>query len=581
MKVVLCAVNAKYIHSNLAVLYLAEVGQAAGFDCVVREFSINQPPGYMLSEISHYRPAVVAFSCYIWNIEIVLKLCDDLKMIDPSLRVVLGGPEVSYRATDILHNNPSVDYVVSGEGEEVWPELLHALSCGQEVPDGSAVYASSEDYQEGNRHPAVVSQLDQLPFPYRSVSQIKGRIIYFESSRGCPFKCGYCISSMVSGVRFLSLQRVTTELEYLNALQPMEIKFVDRTFNCDLARARTIMEFIAQLPGETLYHMEISPQMLNDNFVAFLAGLPKGRFAFEIGVQTTHAPTLRAVNRSGDWDKICEHIQRIRKADNIHLHLDLIAALPEEGFARFGTSFNQVYKLRPHHLQLGFLKMLPGTALRSAAEVAGAYKFQHHTPYEVLSSEWLSYEELVKLHHIEDVLERYHNAGLAELTIAEVITRHFDGDAFRFWEDLGRHWHNEGHYGVGVGVSERFSILKRFLELRYPESMPMYDDVLKFDVLTTQPAFKLPAGLVSTPECSEQLNQLLKERSFVERYLPEFIDRSVREIKKLVIMERFEHLPSSLQNGTEYVLFVYAQKGQPARRVVRISAGDPPDTDMA
>lgn len=571
MKIVLCAVNAKYIHSNLAVLYLAETGLAAGFDCVVREFSINEPLSYMLSEIYQYHPEVVAFSCYIWNIDIVLKLCADLKMIIPGLRLVLGGPEVTYRPSDILLNYPWVDYVVSGEGEAVWPDLLYALRGGRAEPQLPAVYGRSQQYLNENHHPAVVSQLDDLPFPYRGATSKQGRILYYESSRGCPFKCSYCISSVESGVRFLSLQRVKRELEYLNALHPMEIKFVDRTFNCDLSRARIIMEFIAQLPGETLYHMEISPQMLNDDFVAFVVKLPEGRFAFEIGIQTTHPPTLRAIKRSGDWDQISKHIRRLRQAGSMHLHLDLIAALPEEGYARFGMSFNQVYELKPHHLQLGFLKMLPGTALRRAAEAADGYNFQHHPPYEVLSSEWLSYEELVQLHHIEDVLEKYYNAGLAEFTIDEVITRHCAGDAFSFWEDLGRYWHQQGRYGIGVGVSERYSILKRYLDLRYPESTPIFNDLLKYDVLTVQPAFSLPTGLENTPGCSERLSGLLKEHSFRERYLPEFLDLSVREIKKRVIMERFDCLPQNPKSGPDYVLFIYPQKGQRAGRVVQIT----------
>ncbi len=547
----------------------------AGFDSVIREFSINEPIGYILSELHRHRPDVVAFSCYIWNIEMVLKLSDDIKKINPQCAVILGGPEVSFCAEEIQAAHPSVDYVISGEGEAVWPLLLAALQQGEIHPRLPGVAFRVGQIPVSQDSSPLVAPLDELPYPYEGMDQIQKQILYYESSRGCPFKCSYCISSLQSGVRFMSLHRVKTDLEHMNALKPLEIKFVDRTFNCDQTRAQTIMEFITGLPGQTRYHMEISPQLLNESFLNYLEKLPQQRFAFEIGVQSTHGPTLKAINRPGDWDKISTYIRRLRRADNIHLHLDLIAGLPEESYSTFKTAFNQVYKLKPHHLQLGFLKMLPGTRMRLEAE-NGHYQFQSHPPYEVLSSSWLSYEEMVLLHHIEDVLEKYYNAGLAQATLEEIITRRYDNDAFSFWEDLAAYWYQEGHYGIGVSPAERYGIIKRFLDREYPESREQHHDWLKFDLLRDRLSFNLPAGFHSSPDGSETLNKLLKQSGFIEQYLPEFEGQSIREIKKRAILEHFKYLPQSRETAPHpgLLLFVYPEKGQPARRVEEVGLAE-------
>jgi len=575
MHVLLCAINAKYIHSNLAVLYLNQIGLINGFDTEIRQFSINEPIGYILSELLQPRPDVVAFSCYIWNIEMVLKLCADIKKVNPQCKVVLGGPEVSFCAAEILSEKPSVDYVVCGEGEYVWPRLLTAIEKGESNPGLAGVAFRSGQAVRQNSLPPVLP-MDELPYPYQDINQSPGQILYYESSRGCPFNCSYCISSLQSGVRFMSLDRVRADLEHLNNLKPREIKFVDRTFNCEQKRAQAIMEFIAGLPGQTRFHMEISPQLLNTSLLEFLEKLPKNRFAFEIGVQSTHNKTLKAINRQGDWEKISANIRRLRQADNIHLHLDLIAGLPEEDYSTFKVSFNQVYATKPHHLQLGFLKMLPGTKIRLEAE-SGQYQFQSHPPYEVLSSGWLSYEELVLLHHIEDALEKYYNAGLAEATLEEIITQHYGNDAFSFWERLGEYWYQEGYYGIGTGVPERYSILKRFLDRQHPESKQKNHDLLKYDLLKGRLTFALPEGFDSDPECSEILHIMLKQSGFIDQYLPDLKGQSVREIKKRVILERFSHLPK-IYGAYPYprlLLFVYHNKNQPASRVAEVDWGRP------
>ncbi len=574
MQVLLCAINAKYIHSNLAILYLHQIGRSAGFDTEICEFSINEPIGYILSELLQHRPDVVAFSCYIWNIEMVLKLCADIKKINPRCPLVLGGPEVSFCAAQILSDNPGIDYVVCGEGEAVWPGLLTAIEEGRSNPNLPGVaFRSGQVVAQNSLAPTLA--MDELPYPYEGISQRPGQILYYESSRGCPFNCSYCVSSLQSGVRFMSLERVKADLQRLNALKPLEIKFVDRSFNCDQKRAREIMEFLAGLPGQTRFHMEIEPQLLNPAFLDFLERLPQNRFAFEIGVQSTHDKTLKAINRKGDWEKISANIRRLRQAANIHLHLDLIAGLPEEDYSTFKNSFNQVYATKPHHLQLGFLKLLPGTRIRLEAE-SGQYQFQSHPPYEVLSNRWISYEELVRLHHIEDVVEKYYNAGLAEATLEEIITCHYNGDAFSFWERLGEYWYEEGYYGIGTAVFDRYSILKRFLERQHPQAKQKYHDLLKYDLLKGRLTFALPEGFNSDPECSEILHMMLKQNGFIDQYLPELKGQSAREIKKRVIMERFMHLPQS--HGAfphpRLLLFVYSDKNRPASRVTEIDPGN-------
>ncbi|MGI6435851.1 MAG: DUF4080 domain-containing protein [Syntrophomonadaceae bacterium] len=570
MRVLLCAINAKYIHVNLAVLYLHQVGLAAGWHSQIRSFSINEPIGYILSELHQHQADVVAFSCYIWNIEMVMKLAADMRKVRPEAMIVLGGPEVSYRADQILRENPAVDYVISGEGETVWPQLLAAWHQGINHPNLPGVsYREGADIITAESEAAALPVLDGIPFPYEGIRGDHSQIIYYESSRGCPFQCSYCLSSLQREVRFFPLERVKRDLERLIQLNPREIKFVDRTFNCDESRARAIMEMILQLPGQARFHMEISPQLLSDKFLSFLEKLPGQRFAFEIGVQSTHEPTLKAIKRLGDWSRISSNISRLRQADNIHLHLDLIAGLPEEDYPTFMNSFNQVYNLKPHHLQLGFLKMLPGTGIRRQAQNY-QYQYQQHPPYEVLSTDWLSFEELVHLHHIEDVLEKYYNAGLARLTVEQVIARRYNGNAFSFWERLGQYWHHKGYYGIGVGLNERYTILKQYLDEQYPQLSQQHHDWLKYDYLQGRLSYHLPVGLHGLPQSSEMLTKLLKQDGFIAQYLPEFTHSSIREIKKRVILERFQYHLCSGPAATDplTMLFVYPQPGQGAGRIV-------------
>lgn len=572
MKILFSAINAKYIHTNPAVLYLHQVGLAAGWHSQIRSFSINEPVGYILSELYQDRADVIAFSCYIWNIEIVLKLAADIRKVQPGCIIVLGGPEVSYRPRQILGDNPAVDCVISGEAEAVWPQALAAWQKGMKQPNLPGVsYRKGGAIVAAEPEAATLPLLDEIPFPYRDASPDRSKIVYYESSRGCPFGCTYCLSSLERGVRFLPLDRVKGDLSRLIALEPREIKFVDRTFNCDEPRARAILDIILQLPGQARFHMEISPWLLSDKFLDYLEKLPKDRFSFEIGVQSTHEPTLKAVKRPGNWQRACSNIHRLRQFSNIHLHLDLIAGLPEEDYQTFKNSFNQVYNLKPHHLQLGFLKVLPGTEIRRNAKDFG-YQYQQHPPYEVLSTRWLSFGELNDLHHIEDVLEKYYNSGLARLTLQQLITSRCNGNAFSFWEDFGHFWHKHGYYGVGVGLNERYTILKKYLDEKYPQVSQQHHDWLKYDYLEGRLSYHLPVGLCGLPNSSEILSRSLKENGFIERYLSEFAHYSIREIKKKVILERFKYHPLDGEASVKplEILFVYPGPGQRAKRVVPI-----------
>ncbi len=452
-KILFVGVNAKYVHTNLAVRYLNEFCKRDGFDCDFVEFSINEPRGNVLEKLYMSDCDVYGFSCYIWNIEYVLQICKNLKILKPDCKIILGGPEVSFDAENQLLENPFIDFVVCGEGEAAVLNLLKDIENSPRVVFGKKI------------------DLAELPFPYTDddLDKIVGgeKLIYYETSRGCPFNCSYCLSSVEKGVSFLPIERVKTEITKMVEHGAITIKFVDRTFNADKKRAMEIWEHCLSLEGNTCFHFEIGADLLDEDTLELLKDVPNGKFQFEIGVQTTNPKTISAVSRTMNLDKLKHNVIYLKKNSGIYLHLDLIAGLPFEDYASFAGSFNDVYELGPHVLQLGFLKLLKGSALRRELEKFDM-KFSLNPPYEIFSNSWLTYDEIINLKAVEDVLERYFNSNRFEKTLS-VIIRYFKSP-FELYEKLSKLWQKKGLIGQGVKRISLYDVLYEFLteELNEP-----------------------------------------------------------------------------------------------------------------
>lgn len=390
------------------------------------EYTINQSTADIREDIVARRPTAIGFSCYLWNIRLVLELAADLKLLLPDTEIFLGGPEVSYETPDFFAHHPFIDFILTGEGE-----LAFARYCAGVVPaqlPGALTSAGLTPAQ-----PPV--PLDAIPFVYDGLTGLEHKMLYYETQRGCPFSCQYCLSSATAGVRFLSWERVQADLSFFLAHRAPRVKLVDRTFNANRAHARRIWAFLmAHDNGVTNFHMELEAGLLTEDDLALLAQARPGLFQFEIGVQSTHEPTLAAVHRPNDFPRLAPRVQQLRSQDNIHLHLDLIAGLPFEDYATFGRSFDDVFALRPHQLQLGFLKLLKGSGLRARAQDLGLV-FSPTPPYQILKTPQLSYGDLCRLQALEDGLETYYNSGKARL-ILDAAVPCFSG-AFALFEALG------------------------------------------------------------------------------------------------------------------------------------------------
>ena len=453
LKTLLVAVNAKYVHTNIAVRYISRYCKERAKKCEFCEFTINEPQNNVLAKLYAMDCDAYGFSCYIWNIGYVLKLCQSLKKLRPERKIFLGGPEVSFDAEKLLQDNDFIDYIVCGEGEAAVSELI------EDFPEERCVIYGEK-----------LKTLAELPFPYSDEdlkNTVKGeKLVYYETSRGCPFNCAYCLSSVDAGVRFLPIERVKSEIKMLADSGVQTIKFVDRTFNADKKRAAEIWRYCLSLETDTCFHFEIGADLLDDDLIDLLKEAKDGQIQFEIGVQTTNERTVSEISRTMNLDVLSKNVKRLATETRVALHLDLIAGLPYEDFYSFKKSFNDVYALKPHVLQLGFLKLLKGSALRSKAENYGI-KFCDFAPYEVFSTKWLSFDEVIKLKAIEDVLERYFNSGRFYKTLANAID--YFKSPFDFYSDLAEYWQDRNLVGQGVKRMALYSHLYEFLKCRLPE----------------------------------------------------------------------------------------------------------------
>lgn len=537
MKVTLAALNASYTHTSLACAYLKSFCQDPRWCIDIMEFTINDHYRSILSRLFAAQSDIYGFSCYIWNVEMVKKLCNDLKLARPDCFIVLGGPEVSYDADELLQENPRIDAVICGEGELVLQELLEAKYNGQaleEIP-GLAVRYGKAVHITPARPP--LKDLDQIPSPLPFMEIHRG-LVYYETSRGCPFRCAYCLSACDSGVRYFSLERVKKDLLFLMQNQAKVVKFVDRSFNCHEKRARQIMDFILANNISTRFHMEINAELLSDEMLDYLSRVPKGVFDFEIGIQSTYPPTLKAINRYHNWDHLRDRIQHLQKMGNIHLHVDLIAGLPHETYEEFGNSFNQVFYLQADVIQLGFLKMLKGSPLRDQAEEYH-YVYQQQAPYEVLGNHVISFSELDRLHYLEDMLERYYNSHHFPRTINYLTRRVYDGQAFKFFEDLASAWQQGQYYLLQHSREREYVFLLQFIQQHWAGEFNLLQELLKLDYLSSFPTGHLPEEFArfNPDNNNDYLYRRIKDEEFIAAHFPQLTQLSHRERRRRMHLE--------------------------------------------
>lgn len=496
LKILLAACNAKYIHSNLAVYNLKSCSGEYSPNVVIKEYTINQIQDDILKDIYLEQPDVICFSCYIWNISFVKELVPDLKKILPHVDFWAGGPEVSYDAVEFLKKNPAFFGVMVGEGEETFHELAGYYI--ERKPENLKEIRGVAFHDE-TKVPDIVHtgwrelmDLSKVPFAYSNLTEFKNRIIYYESSRGCPFSCSYCLSSIDKKLRFRDIELVKKELQFFIDNKVPQVKFVDRTFNCKHDHAMAIWRYITEHDnGITNFHFEISADLLREEELALMKTMRPGLIQLEIGVQSTNPQTIKAIRRTMDFEKLKGIVEQIHGFGNIYQHLDLIAGLPYEGYESFHKSFCDVYALRPEQFQLGFLKVLKGSHMM---EMTGEYQilYKDREPYEVLSTAWLTYGEILGLKMVESMVEVYYNSGQFKHTL--VFLEQYFEDPFRMYEALGRFYEKKGYSEISHSRMRRYEILMEFAGEQKEIPLEVLSDVMLLDLylrenLKSRPSF--------------------------------------------------------------------------------------------
>ena len=496
LKILLAACNAKYIHSNLAVYNLKSCSGKYSPNVVIKEYTINQIRDDILKDIYLEQPDVICFSCYIWNISFVKELVPDLKKILPHVDFWAGGPEVSYDAVEFLKKNPAFFGVMVGEGEKTFHELAGYYI--ERKPENLKEIRGVAFHDE-TKVPDIVHtgwrelmDLSKVPFAYSNLTEFKNRIIYYESSRGCPFSCSYCLSSIDKKLRFRDIELVKKELQFFIDNKVPQVKFVDRTFNCKHDHAMAIWRYITEHDnGITNFHFEISADLLREEELALMKTMRPGLIQLEIGVQSTNPQTIKAIRRTMDFEKLKGIVEQIHSFGNIHQHLDLIAGLPYEGYESFHKSFCDVYALRPEQFQLGFLKVLKGSHMM---EMTGEYQilYKDREPYEVLSTAWLTYGEILGLKMVESMVEVYYNSGQFKHTL--VFLEQYFEDPFRMYEALGRFYEKKGYSEISHSRMRRYEILMEFAGEQKEIPLEVLSDVMLLDLylrenLKSSPSF--------------------------------------------------------------------------------------------
>ena len=543
MKIILTAVNAKYIHSNLAVYTLQASAEKAGVFPEIREFTINQSKDSMLRSLFLARADVVCVSCYIWNISIVEDLITEYHKISPKTKIWLGGPEVSYHAEEMLEQYPFLAGIMKGEGEVTFREIAVYYQNQENGMEGKTLeeihgitYRDADGAVKSNPWRPVM-ELSEVDFPYANLKKFENRIIYYESSRGCPFSCSYCLSSIDKRLRFRNLDLVKKELAFFLEQKVPQVKFVDRTFNCKKDHAMAIWKFIAEHDnGVTNFHFEIAADLITEEELELLNTLRPGLVQLEIGVQSTNPQTIEAIHRKMDFGKVTEIVNRIAKGRNIHQHLDLIAGLPYEDYASFRRSFADVYALRPQQLQLGFLKVLKGSYLEEMAQTYGIV-YQSCPPYEVLYTKWLSYGDIIRLKRVEEMVELYYNSNQFTHLIP-VLQSRFE-NPFAMYDKLADFYHEKGYFVHTPARAYRYQVLLEFAQQEDPDGMELYRELAVYDLYLRENAKSRPVFALDEKPYHDQIVEFYQEEEKNRTYLPGYEEYHAKQLQRMTHLEVF------------------------------------------
>ncbi len=565
MKIILTAVNAKYIHSNLAVYTLQSSAEKAGVFPEIREFTINQSKDSMLRSLFLARADVVCVSCYIWNISIVEDLITEYHKISPKTKIWLGGPEVSYHAEEMLEQYPFLAGIMKGEGEVTFREIAVYYQNQENGMEGKTLeeihgitYRDADGAVKSNPWRPVMD-LSEVDFPYANLKKFENRIIYYESSRGCPFSCSYCLSSIDKRLRFRNLDLVKKELAFFLEQKVPQVKFVDRTFNCKKDHAMAIWKFIAEHDnGVTNFHFEIAADLITEEELELLNTLRPGLVQLEIGVQSTNPQTIEAIHRKMDFGKVTEIVNRIAKGRNIHQHLDLIAGLPYEDYASFRRSFADVYALRPQQLQLGFLKVLRGSFMYEHTKEYDCH-YQEREPYEVLYTKWLPYDDVLKLKDVEEMVEVYYNSGQFVHTLP-MIERLYE-NPFDFFQELGDFYRAKGYSEAAHNRIQRYEILLEFLRDEKQQDEAFFRQMMVLDLYARENMKTRPHFAKDPSEWKNESRDFYQKEAETRTLLPSYTTYDWKQLQRMTHVEVFDY--DVLGNGEKartVLLFDYQKR---------------------
>lgn len=571
MKFLLVGINAKYIHTNPAIYSLrAYAGEKLQPFVEMAEYTINNRMEEILRDLYERHPGAMGISCYIWNIGLVKELLSEIPKVLPETEIWLGGPEVSFESERLLSEFPMVKGIIKGEGEETFRDLLSYYVGNGRAEIGSR-YHSLKDIPGlvlpvGETGVRRLTDLNELPFIYAGLDGLENKILYYESSRGCPYRCSYCLSSVDKGVRFREISKVKKELQFFLDNQVPQVKLIDRTFNCNKEHAMEIWRYIKEHDnGVTNFHFEIAADLLDEEELALLRDMRPGLVQLEIGVQTTNWKTLKEINRPADIARIARAVDSVRSKGNIHVHLDLIAGLPFEGYDSFRKSFNDVYDMKPEQLQLGFLKVLKGTCIRERAKEYGIV-FQEKAPYEVLFTKWLTFEEVIRLKQVEEMVELYYNSGQFTHTLP-VLEKEFE-NPFSLFEGLADFYAEKGYFVNVPARSRRYEVLLSFIKGNLSEKEELYRELLTFDYYLRENAKSRPSFACDLSSYYDRMWEFYQKQEAQPTVLRGYESCHAKQTMKMTHMEAFFYpvwekglteIPSKGEEP-QFVLFDYREK---------------------
>ncbi|MBE6014675.1 MAG: DUF4080 domain-containing protein [Lachnospiraceae bacterium] len=545
MKILLVAINAKYVHSSLAVGSIAAYNKAYSDSVEVAEYTINNTKSFITADIYKKNPDVVGVSCYIWNYSYVREIIGTLRKIMPDVPIWLGGPEVSYCSHTILEENASVTGIIRGEGEETWRELLEfyvdkkgqpANIAGITFRDGDKIISTPDrEYLDPNK----------LVFCYDRIEEFDNRIIYYEGSRGCPYSCSYCLSCIDKRVRFKDLDKIKEELDFFIEKEVPQVKFTDRTFNCNHEYVKGIWKHLIEKDkGITNFHFEVSADLFDKEELDLISKMRPGLIQLEIGVQSTNPKTLSAINRKTPWDKLSANVRKIKSFGNTHQHLDLIAGLPFEGYESFARSFDDVYDLRPDQLQLGFLKILKGADICKGVE-ENEIVYMSEPPYEVLSNKYLSYSDILKIKLVEEMCEVYYNSSQFKASL--IMLEEMYESPFNMFLELGEYYDNKGLLGINHSRMARYDILREFVSHKGFD-VSAFEDVMLYDLYARENLKSRPAWAKEREDYSE----FYRDEEHIRMYLGDYEAYRFKQVIRMTHMEKFRYDYSTWQEKSDY-----------------------------